>query len=499
MKKDTSLTLAISEISLDKDIDKDLIVQTIEKTIVDAAKKKYPQYSNIEAQFDDSADMIHLYYYKTVTKDVTDENNEISIQQAKEVDSEAQLDDEISYEIEEEDYGNIIAQTARQGFFQKINELENSLLIEKYTDQIGEIVHGTVGQVNKNRSIIHLKKNVSAILDSRDAIPFEKLTSGETIKALLKEIDEKDSKKKFLKLSRTHPDFLLKLLKLEIPEVDDKTIEVLAVARDPGRRAKIAVKTNNPDVDPVGSCVGRGGERIQTVVNELNGERIDVIKWSEDIKQFIVAALVPAEIDHIDLNTENNIANVFINDQNLALAIGKRGQNVRLASQLTQFELNIRMLEETKSESEETIEAGKEEAVPEIDLFGDDSTQKTEETVEEKITASNDASKSISPIKKTTLLKIILLKKLQRKLKKLQKKYRFLKLSPKRSISNSFFFSCFYCFFGLILSLLAYEYLIQRVNCEASLTFWPLFPIAKARFWSFIKTLAILFSVFKSI
>ena len=379
MKTNTSLTSAISEISLDKDIDKDLIVQTIEKTIVDAAKKKYPQYSNIEAQFDDGADMIRLYYYKTVTKDVTDENNEISIGQAKEIDSEAQLDDEISYEIEEGDYGNIIAQTARQGFFQKINELENSLLIEKYTDQIGKIVHGTVGQVNKNRSVIHLKKNVSAILDSRDAIPFEKLTSGEAIKALLKEIDVKDSKKKFLKLSRNHPDFLLKLLKLEIPEVDDKTIEVLAVARDPGRRAKIAVKTNNPDVDPVGSCVGRGGERIQTVVNELNGERIDVIKWSDNLKQFIVDALVPAEIDHINLDTENNIADVFIDEQNLALAIGKRGQNVRLASQLTQFELNIRMLEDTKSESKES-----DDDVPEIQLFSDNSTQKAEEKTEEK-------------------------------------------------------------------------------------------------------------------
>ena len=202
--KDISLASAISEISLDKDIDKDLIVQTIEKTIVDAAKKKYPQYSNIEAQFDEDSDNIRLYYYKTVTQEMTDENNEISLKQAKEIDPKAQLEDEISYEIEESDYGNIIAQTARQGFFQKINELENSLLIEKYTDQVGKIVHGTVGQVNKNRSIIHLKKNVSAILDPRDAIPFEKLSSGDSVKALLKEIDEKDSKKKFLKLSRMY-------------------------------------------------------------------------------------------------------------------------------------------------------------------------------------------------------------------------------------------------------------------------------------------------------
>ena len=153
----------------------------------------------------------------------------------------------------------------------------------------------------------------------------------------------------------------------------------MAVARDPGRRAKIAVKTNNPDVDPVGSCVGRGGERIQTVVNELNGERIDVIKWSDNLKQFIVDALVPAEIDHINLDTENNIADVFIDEQNLALAIGKRGQNVRLASQLTQFELNIRMLEDTKSESKES-----DDDVPEIQLFSDNSTQKAEEKTEEK-------------------------------------------------------------------------------------------------------------------
>ena len=233
-----------------------------------------------------------------------------------------------------------------------------------------------MGQANKNRSIIHLKKNISAILDTKDSIPFEKLTTGDSVRALLKEIDEKDSKKKFLKLSRTHPDFLMKLLELEIPEVDDKTIEVVAVARDPGRRAKIAVRTNNPDVDPVGSCVGRGGERIQTVVNELNGERIDVVKWSSNLTQFIKEALVPAEIDHIKLDTENNTANVFIDDQNLALAIGKKGQNVRLASQLTQLELNIRTLENTQSPSEETEST---EDVPEIQLFSDDSPQNTEE------------------------------------------------------------------------------------------------------------------------
>ncbi len=395
--EEISLASAISEISLDKDIDKDLIVQTIEKTIVDAAKKKYPHYSNIEAQFDETSDSIRLYYYKTVTKEIMDKDNEISLKQAKEIDSEAQLDDEISYEIEESDYGNIIAQTARQGFFQKINELENSLLIEKYTDQVGKIVHGTVGQANKNRSIIHLKKNISAILDTKDSIPFEKLTTGDSVRALLKEIDEKDSKKKFLKLSRTHPDFLMKLLELEIPEVDDKTIEVVAVARDPGRRAKIAVRTNNPDVDPVGSCVGRGGERIQTVVNELNGERIDVVKWSSNLTQFIKEALVPAEIDHIKLDTENNTANVFIDDQNLALAIGKKGQNVRLASQLTQLELNIRTLENTQSPSEETEST---EDVPEIQLFSDDSPQNTEEKNDipiKKSVEKTDTSEKNSP------------------------------------------------------------------------------------------------------
>ena len=183
----------------------------------------------------------------------------------------------------------------------------------------------------------------------------------------------------------------MKLLELEIPEVDDKTIEVLAVARDPGKRAKIAVKTNNPDVDPVGSCVGRGGERIQTVVNELNGERIDVVKWSSDLKQFIKEALVPAEIDYIDLDTENHTANVFIDDQNLALAIGKKGQNVRLASQLTQLELNIRTLEDAKSNSEESEDM---KDIPEVQLFSKDNSQKEETTTaKEKTTAKETITK----------------------------------------------------------------------------------------------------------
>ena len=366
MKENFNISEAINEISHDKDIDKELVIKAFEEAMTISAKKKYEQYDNIEARYEED-ESIRLFYYKTVVESVDDKVNEISLKEAQSIDSQSQLEDEIEYEIDRHEFANVIAQTVRQTFFQKLGECENHLLKEKYQDKVKKIVFGSVGQVNRNRCIVNLKRNVSAVLDYKSQIPNEKLVPGEPVKALLTEIAT-DGTKTILLISRAHSEFLIKLFELEIPEIEDNTIEILAVARDPGRRAKVAVRSNNSDVDPVGSCVGRGGERIQSIVNELNGEKIDVVRWSNDLKKFISDSLVPAEINNIELDTENNVANVFVDMQNLALAIGKKGQNVKLASKLTQFELNIRTLEEEGKEEED-----KEDNMPDLQLFSEES------------------------------------------------------------------------------------------------------------------------------
>ena len=368
MKENFNISEAINEISHDKDIDKELVIKAFEEAMTISAKKKYEQYDNIEARYEED-ESIRLFYYKTVVESVDDKVNEISLKEAQSIDSQSQLEDEIEYEIDRHEFANVIAQTVRQTFFQKLGECENHLLKEKYQDKVKKIVFGSVGQVNRNRCIVNLKRNVSAVLDYKSQIPNEKLVPGEPVKALLTEIAT-DGTKTVLLISRAHSEFLIKLFELEIPEIEDNTIEILAVARDPGRRAKVAVRSNNSDVDPVGSCVGRGGERIQSIVNELNGEKIDVVRWSNDLKKFISDSLVPAEINNIELDTENNVANVFVDMQNLALAIGKKGQNVKLASKLTQFELNIRTLEEEGKEEEDK---DKEDNMPDLQLFSEES------------------------------------------------------------------------------------------------------------------------------
>ena len=345
---------AIEEISQERDIEQKTIIKALEETMLVAAQKKYTNYKEIEARYEEG--QIFLFQYKKVVNKVEDEDNEISLKIAKEVDSEAQLDDEIEYEIDKEEYIDVLAQTVRQVLFQKIKEYENELLKEKYRDKIGQILTGQIERFTRDKCIISLQKNSTAILEYKEQIQGERLNLGDTIRALLYEIGAVE-KRVVLKLSRTHPNFLRELFKLEVPEVEDETIEILSVARDPGKRAKVMVRSNNSDVDPVGSCVGKGGGRIQAVVNELHGEKIDVIRYTESIEQQIIDAMVPAQLQRVKVDEENSVADIFVDEDNLALAIGKKGQNIKLASRLIKFELNIRTLETTVEEKQEELPA----------------------------------------------------------------------------------------------------------------------------------------------
>ena len=375
MEQNTNLASAIQEISNDRDIDKATIVRALEEAMVISAQKKYVNYKDLTARYEDGD--IRLFQYKKVVHKVEDQDNEIALEIAKEVDVESQLDDEIEYEIDKHDYSDVIAQTVRQTLFQKIKEYENQLLEKKYRDKVGQILYGKIEKTTYQKCIVSLQKNAIAILEHKEQIVAERLNIGDPIKALLYEIDTEEERV-VLKLSRTHPNFLRELFKLEVPEVDDHTIEIVSVARDPGKRAKVTVRSSNSDVDPVGSCVGRGGERIKAIVNELNGEKIDIIRWTNSIEQQITDAMIPAELNRIEINEENSVANVFVDETNLALAIGKKGQNVKLASRLTKFEINIRTAE-TEVDTKDTAE---EEETPEIQLFADDTAEKVENTSE---------------------------------------------------------------------------------------------------------------------
>ena len=331
--KPGDLLEAVAELSQERGLEQDAIIEAIGDAIVGAAHRKYKTYKNIEAMFNPQTGQFDLMHYKVVVEDVNDPDNEILIDEAHELDPLAECGDEVEYEIDSIEFSNVIAQTARQLIFQKINEVERETVLEKYHEKINDIIHGSVSRFERGRAIILINNTVEAVLERREQIPFEKLQVGDHTQGLLLEV-RSEGRGPQLVLSRTHPDFLIKLFELEIPEVYDGVIEVISAAREPGKRAKVAVHTNDPDVDPVGACVGVRGSRIQTIVSELCGERIDVVEWSNALEQFIANALAPADLMEMDLHEESGVADVKIMPDQLSLAIGKQGQNVRLASKL---------------------------------------------------------------------------------------------------------------------------------------------------------------------
>ncbi|MDH5559621.1 MAG: transcription termination factor NusA, partial [Deltaproteobacteria bacterium] len=338
--KSGGLLEAIVELSHERGLEQESIIEAIEDAIVGAAYRKYKNYRNIEASFNRQSGEIELMHFKVVVDNLDDEDNQILLSEVLKLDPQAECGDEVEYIIDSSEFTNVIAQTARQLIFQKIGEAEKETIIEKYQEKKGEIIHGTISRGERGSLVMLVGQSVEAVIEKREQIPFEKLQPGEHVRALLIDI-RTEGKGPMLVASRTHPAFLMKLMEVEVPEVYDEVIEVVSAAREPGKRAKVAVKSNDPDVDPVGSCVGVRGTRIQAVVSELCGERIDVIEWSGMLEQFIANALAPAEIMEMTLDKEHRVADIKVAADQLSLAIGKQGQNVRLASKLTNVTINI--------------------------------------------------------------------------------------------------------------------------------------------------------------
>ncbi|MBU2510117.1 transcription termination factor NusA [bacterium] len=408
--KPGSILEAIVELSHERGLEQESIIEAIEDAIVGAAYRKYKNYRTIEASFNRQTGEIDLMHYKVVVSEVKDPDNEISLDSVKKLDPLAECGDEVEYEIDATEFSKVIAQTARQLIFQKIREAERESVLDKYTDKKGEIVHGTVSRIERGKVIIVVGSTAEAVLDRHEQIPHEKLQPGDNVRALLIDL-QSEGRGPQLIVSRTHPNFLIKLFEVEVPEVFEGIIDVMAAAREPGKRAKVAVHSNDTDVDPVGACVGPRGSRVQAIVSELCDERIDVVEWSNDLEQFIQNALAPAEIVRIDLDAEKKACDIQIAQDQLSLAIGKQGQNVRLASKLTGIMINITAWEpsdEFKELEASFAESKSEETETESVDLKDNETQseETEESAEieklqtEEISGTEDPDKEeMEPVK----------------------------------------------------------------------------------------------------
>ncbi|BFU89299.1 MAG: transcription termination/antitermination protein NusA [Nitrospira sp.] len=333
------LISVIDEIGRQKGIDKGRVIGAIESALQTAAKKRFGQAENIQVEIDPKTGEISVVSKKIIVETVSNPKAEISLQEARQYDSEAEVGDEIGSLIEMNELGRIAAQTAKQVIFQKVREAEWEAVQKEYSTRQGDLMTGIILGMERRNYLVDLGKT-EAILPIQEQIPRETYRRGDRVKAMLLEV-RRTPKDVQVILSRSHPQFVAKLFELEVPEVMEKIIEIRSVVREPGDRTKIAVTSREKAVDPVGACVGIKGSRVQAVVRELRGEKIDIITWTQDPRVFIAEALNPATIEKVGIDEEKKSALVVAADSQLSLAIGKNGQNVRLAARLTGWKIDI--------------------------------------------------------------------------------------------------------------------------------------------------------------
>lgn len=335
----TELKKAIDQISKDKGIDRDLLVDTLEEAVRSSVARKYGEEMDFEVTYNDEAGEIEVYQFKVVVEKVHDEISEITLEEAQNHDPGVRLDDEIGFKVNISDLGRIAAQSAKQVIIQRMRDAEQEIIYDEYKDRIGEIISGIIQRRDRSGWIINLGRT-EALLPKEEQIPRERYKRGDRIQAYLIEV-HKESKGPQVVVSRSHPDYMSALFKREVPEVSDGTVKIMGVSRDPGLRAKVAVYSRERDVDPVGACVGVRGSRIQNIVQELRGERIDIVVWSPDIAVYAQNALSPARITRITVDEEEKILEVVVPDDQLTPAIGRKGQNVKLAAKLLGWKIDV--------------------------------------------------------------------------------------------------------------------------------------------------------------
>ena len=326
-------------VAREKAIDRKIVLGAMEDAIAKAARSRYGSETEVRAEIDPKSGELHLSRHMLVVDAVENPSSQITLDEARRHHPAAQVGDTIADKLPPLEYGRIAAQSAKQVIVQKVREAERDRQYDEYKDRIGDIVNGIVKRVEYGNVVVDLGRG-EAIVRRDEMLPREVFRNGDRIRAYIYDV-RREQRGPQIFLSRTHPQFMSKLFAQEVPEIYDGIVEVKAVARDPGSRAKIAVVSRDSSVDPVGACVGMRGSRVQAVVNELQGEKIDIIPWSQDIATFVVNALAPAEVAKVVLDEERERIEVVVPDQQLSLAIGRRGQNVRLASQLTGWDIDI--------------------------------------------------------------------------------------------------------------------------------------------------------------
>jgi transcription termination/antitermination protein NusA len=369
-KMSTELLDALTLLEKEKGISKEVIIEAIEAALISAYKRNFHQAQNVRVDFNRDTGSIRVFSRKNVVEDVEDDRQEISVAEAQAINPGYEVDDIVEEEVTPKDFGRIAAQTAKQVVTQRVREAERGIIFSEFIDREEDIITGIVQRQDHRYMYVSLGR-VEALLPAAEQMPGESHTTNDRIKVYITKV-EKTTKGPQILVSRTHPGLLKRLFELEVPEIYDGTVEIKSIAREAGDRSKIAVHAADPDVDPVGSCVGQKGARVQTIVNELNGEKIDIVRWSEDPVVYVANALSPAKVLEVQVNEEDKMTTVIVPDYQLSLAIGKRGQNARLAAKLTGWKIDI------KSESEAVESGVYNPANTDNDSFYNDSDQDEE-------------------------------------------------------------------------------------------------------------------------
>ncbi len=348
------LNYVIEQVGKEKGIPKETIVEALEEAILSASKKKYGSHLDLEAHYNEELGEIEVFQFKTVTETVSEPDMEITADEAKIHDPECIIGDAIGIKLDTSSLGRIAAQTAKQIIIQKVRNAESDVIYNEYKNKKGEIVTGVIQRIEKNHYIINLGRT-EALMPVKESVPGETFRQRERVKGYILDV-EKSQKGCSILMSRTHPGFLMKLFELEVPEIQEGIIKIIGAAREPGERAKISVYSEDGDIDPIGACVGVKGSRVQAIVQELKGEKIDIIPFSRDIAKFVCNTLAPAKVSKVYINEEDHSMEVIVNDDQLSLAIGKKGQNVRLASKLTGWKIDISSESEVEKTSKKIID-----------------------------------------------------------------------------------------------------------------------------------------------
>ncbi|HCC54813.1 MAG TPA: transcription termination/antitermination protein NusA [Desulfobulbaceae bacterium] len=352
----SDLKRILDQISRDKGIDRQLLIDAIEEAVMSAAKKKFGQRRELEARYNDEIGEIELFQFRNVVDVVEDEQTEISLTEALLLDPEVQLGDELGSKMDSvSDLGRIAAQSAKQVIIQKMKDAECNVIYEMYKERKGEVVNGIVQRFERGNIIVNLGRT-DAILPTKEQMPRKSYRQGDRIRALLLDVRQ-SSRDPQLILSRTNDEFVTKLFAMEVPEIAEGIVKILGVSREPGARAKIAVSSSAADVDPVGACVGMKGSRVQNVVQELQGEKIDIVPWSPDPARYVSNALSPAQVSLVVVDEEKKTLVVVVPDDQLSLAIGRQGQNVRLAAALLGWRIDVKNEQKYAKISEEGFQS----------------------------------------------------------------------------------------------------------------------------------------------